>query len=382
MEPVQTGLFRRLAVLALVLGTLCLVARPAARQILQHARSSMTTRLVSPSALVPDPNAGERVSTSLTQSFAKGVTAKETAVRHYEYVFPDGSIYVYELDGTFELVKRISVPTSAGVRGCVASAATGTLYLSYGSIRNAGGSMLAYELRHDRLLWQRHYPFGIDSMSITADARTIYMPTGELTSSGVWEVLDAATGLVTGSIDTKSEGPHNSILNTDGSRVYLGPRFSNYLLAADTRDNTVTKEIGPVESGVRPFTINGEDTLAFITTSGLLGFEVGDIDTGKVIYTIRVRGFPASGGPASAPSHGISLSPDEREIYLIDSINSYVHVFDVSGLPASAPRQVADIKLVGALSGEESGCAYDCLKDGWIHHSRTADLFLSVIREM
>jgi hypothetical protein len=54
----------------------------------------------------------------------------------------------------------------------------------------------------------------------------------------------------------------------------------------------------------------------------------------------------------------------------MDSINSYVHVFDVTGLPGSAPRQVADIQLLGALSHNESSCAYDCLKDGWLHHSR------------
>jgi len=31
---------------------------------------------------------------------------------------------------------------------------------------------------------------------------------------------------------------------------------------------------------------------------------------------------------------------------------------------------VADIALTGKLSGDESGCAYDCVKDGWLHHSR------------
>jgi hypothetical protein len=48
-----------------------------------------------------------------------------------------------------------------------------------------------------------------------------------------------------------------------------------------------------------------------------------------------------------------------------------VHVFDVSGLPGSPPKQVADIALNGKLSGDESGCVYDCLKDGWLHHSRS-----------
>src|SRR5207248_1217360 len=59
------------------------------------------------------------------------------------------------------------------------------------------------------------------------------------------------------------------------------------------------------------------------------------------------------------PDHGISLSPDERELYLIDTPNGYVHVFDVSGLPAATPRDVADIKL-----------AHPPPADGWLQHSR------------
>jgi DNA-binding beta-propeller fold protein YncE len=73
----------------------------------------------------------------------------------------------------------------------------------------------------------------------------------------------------------------------------------------------------------------------------------------------------------SAPSHGISLSPNEKELYVIDAPNSYVHVFDVSHVPASAPVQVADIPLTQPmLSRPETPCAYDCLKDGWLQHSR------------
>src|SRR5262249_2271982 len=65
---------------------------------------------------------------------------------HYEYVFPDNSIYVYDMDNRGALVKHVSVPTSAGVRGAVASAVTGMLYISYGSDRGSGGYMLKYNL--------------------------------------------------------------------------------------------------------------------------------------------------------------------------------------------------------------------------------------------
>ncbi|GHO94034.1 hypothetical protein KSF_040820 [Reticulibacter mediterranei] len=68
------------------------------------------------------------------------------------------------------------------------------------------------------------------------------------------------------------------------------------------------------------------------------------------------------------PAHGISLSPNEKEVYVIDSGNSYVHVFDVSGLPTTAPKQVADIQL-RSMAGNEANCSFDCQKEGWILHS-------------
>jgi DNA-binding beta-propeller fold protein YncE len=293
-------------------------------------------------------------------------------LHHYEYVFPNNSIYVYDMDQRGALVKHVSVPTSAGVKGAVASAVTGMLYISYGDESNTGGSMLKYNLMTDEVVWVKHYRFGIDSMSLSPDGNTIYMPTGESGRGGIWEVIDANSGDVTSSIDSGGMGPHNTIVSRDGARVYLGPRYTNYLVVASTRTRHVIQRIGPVGGvgGVRPFTINGAQNLAFIALSGFLGFQVGDISTGSILYTVPVQGFPTRGARVSAPSHGISLSPDEKEVYLIDAINNYVHVFDVTGLPASAPRQVADIRLVRTMSNAESPCAHSCVKYGWLHHSR------------
>lgn len=298
-----------------------------------------------------------------------------STVQHYEYVFPDGAIYVYNMDNNFALVKKIPVPTAAGVRGTVASVKTGMLYISYGGdggSNGTNGNLLAYNLQTDTVAWTRSYSFGIDSESVSNDGAKIYLPEGELASNGLWQVLDTSSGDVIGTINSGGSGPHNTVINPADTHVYMGPRSSNFLVEADTATDQVIKQIGPVggTGGVRPFTINGSETLAFITLTGYLGFEVGDINTGKILYTVPVLGFSAAGAAASAPSHGISLSPDEKEIYLVDSANSYVHVFDASGLPGSAPKQVADIKLVNPMGGNEAGCAYDCLKDGWLHHSR------------
>ncbi|MFI4991338.1 MAG: YncE family protein [Solirubrobacterales bacterium] len=294
------------------------------------------------------------------------------AVHHYEYVFPDGSMYVYDIDAHQRLVQRVALPMAKGIRGVVASPVTHTLYISYGGDggSNGSGSLLAYDLLGERVLWQRSYRSGIDSMAISPDGARIYMPTGELDDSGVWEVLDARDGRPIASIQGGS-GAHNTVMSLDGRRVYLGGREHDYLEVADTATNRVVQNVGPLRSGVRPFTINGRQTLAFTTATGFLGFQVSSIASGRVLYTQSFPGFswsPASFAP-SAPSHGISLSPNERQLWVMDAPNGYVHAFDVSALPRRGPRLLRNIRLSHPMSGEESPCSYDCARDGWIQHS-------------
>ncbi len=296
-------------------------------------------------------------------------TAGSAHTQHYEYVFPDGEMYVYDMDHGHRLVQHISLPTTAGVRGIVASPVTHMLYVSYGGDggNNGNGSLLKFDLIANRILWTKQYAHGIDSMAITPDGKSIYLPDGELTNNGNWYVIDAASGAETGTV-RGGLGPHNTIVSLNGTHVYLGGRNYNYLEVADTTTNHVIRKIGPLCGGVRPFTINGKQTLAYTTATGFLGFQVSDITTGRVLYTVPVKGFSWDTGGPSAPSHGISLSPNEKELYVMDSPNSRVHVFDVSGVPAVAPRQVADIKVT-SMAGSESPCAYDCAKDGWLQHS-------------
>jgi len=298
------------------------------------------------------------------------------SIHHYEYVLPDGFIYVYDIDNGFSLVKTISVPTTDGVRGSVASAATSKLYISYGNSGNGGasgnGELLAYDLMKDTVLWIHTYHLGVDSMSISPDGKTIYMPTGSGNPTTIWNVIDASTGNATDLIDTGSSRTHNTVVSLNGSHVYMGTQSSNYLYEANTSNNTVIGKIGPFNNAVRPFTINANETYAFVSTTRFLGFSVGDIATGKVLYTVPIHGFSTILNPdiSDDPAHGVSLSPDEKELYVVDSINSMVHIFDVSGLPTITPKQVADLHLQNPLRGSESNCAYSCFRDGWVHHSR------------
>lgn len=330
------------------------------RQQNLRGKAISSSVLAGTTACMGSTNAGTNMST-----VGSGTT------QHYEYVFPDGAMCVYDMDHGHKLIKSVSLPTMAGVRGVVATPVTHMLYISYGGDGggNGNGFLLKYDLVADRLIWTKSYSHGIDSMAISPDGKAIYMPDGELTSDGTWYVIDANSGNETGTI-IGGLGPHNTIVNLNGSHVYLGGRNHNYLEVADTGTNQVIKNIGPLMSGVRPFTINGAETIAYISVTGFLGFQVAEITTGRVLYTVPIHGFSWDNSGPSDPSHGISLSPDERELYVLDWPNNYVHVFDVSGVPASPPRQVADFQLTRSMHHQESPCAYDCLADGWLQHSR------------
>ena len=307
-------------------------------------------------------------------SSSAATTLATGAVQRYEYVFPANEIDVYDMDNGQRLVKTISLPGARDIRGAVASPVTRTLYVSYGGDGgpNGNGSLLAYDLLTDTVRWTRTYSAGIDSMAINAAGTRIYMPTGEATSGSTWNVIDTASGDVVSTIDGGS-APHNTIVSLNDADLFLGGRTDSYLFDVSMINGTSSR-IGPLgpasDRGVRPFTINGKNSLAFTTATSFLGFQVSDIKSGQVLYTVPIKGaFPYTVGQGpSSPSHGISLSPDERELWVIDQPNSYVHVFDVTGLPSAAPTQIADIPLA-SMVGTQVGCSYDCLREGWLQHS-------------
>jgi sugar lactone lactonase YvrE len=302
-------------------------------------------------------------------STATKVVTASTSVQHLEYAFVDGLTSVYDADHGQKLLQTISLPqTKAGIRGVMAAPSTHLLFISYGGDGGGvgNGSVLAYNLITEKVVWIVHLATGIDSGAVSPDGKRLYMPTGESTASGIWNILDTKDGAAIGTIQGGA-GAHNTIASNDGRYVYLGGRNYNYLDVYETATGAVRK-VGAMIGGVRPFTVNGSNTLAFTTATGFDGFQVSSIATGKVLFTTSFGAVPKEFA-FSAPSHGVSLSPDEKQLYVIDAVNKEVRVYDVSRVSEGvAPSQLGVIPVAG-LTGTETTCAYDCGRDGWLQHS-------------
>lgn len=249
-------------------------------------------------------------------------------------------VLVYDIDRGHALVRRTPArglnPASGkplNVKGVVASAATQRLYVSTLQF------LTCFDLLTDQILWERAYDGGCDRMSISPDGKVMYVPSLEKEH---WHVVNAATGDVIKRLEPIPRA-HNTIYGLDGRWVYMGGIGSPLLHVADTATHTIVKKIGPFGSGIRPFTVNGRQTLAFVNVNGLLGFEVGDIKTGRLLHRVEVQGFK-QGVPKrhGCPSHGVGLTPNEKEVWCCDAANQRMHVFDATVMP---PKQVASIEV-------------------------------------
>jgi DNA-binding beta-propeller fold protein YncE len=280
-------------------------------------------------------------------SFVVSVQADEP-VRRLLYVVTPGirnylefggaGILVFDIDQGHRFVRRIETPASReampdNIKGVCAVAGTGRLYFTTRS------KLYCLDLTTDRIVWERAPAEGTDRMSITPDGRFVYVPSLE---KETWNVFDAGSGERVAQLETNS-GAHNTVVSRDGRWMYLGGLKSPFLFIADTQTHQIARKAGPLSASIRPFTVNGTSTRAYVCVNDLLGFEVLDLVEGTRLHRVTVEGFQQ--GPVKrhgCPSHGIGLTPDEREVWVVDAANQRLHIFDNT---VSPPKQRASLPV-------------------------------------
>lgn len=239
-------------------------------------------------------------------------------------------VLVFDMDEGHRFVRRI---VSAGigkkgqplnVKGICGSVATQRLYVS--TIE----TMECFDLVSGKSLWEKRYEGGCDRMAITPDGKKLFTPSFE---KDFWHVIDAENGKDLKRIPSPKHA-HNTIVSLDGKEAYLADRGSPLLQVVDTSTNEVVRTVGPFGNVIRPFTVNGRHSIGYMNVDDLLGFEIVDLNTGKVLHRMEVPGFKK--GPVArhgCPSHGVGLTPDEKEVWVADAHNKQVHFYDNSVTP-------------------------------------------------
>ncbi|HIG26431.1 MAG TPA: hypothetical protein EYQ50_01005 [Verrucomicrobiales bacterium] len=253
---------------------------------------------------------------------------------HYLYVATPGirnylgygghGLLVFDVDNNHKFVKRI--PTKglnksgkpSNVKGIDVSVSLNSVFIT------TLQSMQRIDLSTGKLIWEIRYEGGCDRMSISPDGMTMYLPSLE---KDFWNVVNCKTGDIISKIKVHSRA-HNTIYGPSGKQAYMADIGSPLLHVANTSTHKISHTVGPFSAGIRPFTVNSDESLVFVNVNELLGFEVGDLKSGKKVASVKVLGWDK--GPVRRhgnPSHGIGLTPDEKEIWLSDGHNMRMHIF-------------------------------------------------------
>lgn len=247
-------------------------------------------------------------------------------------------VLVFDINHGHQFVKRIAAAglgkdgKPMNVKGVCASAITQHLYVS--TIE----TMECFDLQTDKLLWDKPYDGGCDRMSITPDGKKLFTPSFE---KNFWHVIDAVNGEVIARIPSEKLA-HNTIISRDGKEVYLADRGSRMVEVVDAATNELMRKVGPFGNVVRPFTVNGKHTLGYMNVDGLLGFEIADLNSGKILHRVEVIGFEKGKVERhGCPSHGIGMTPDEKEVWVTDAHNKQLHIYDNTIMPPKLVQSIA-----------------------------------------
>ena len=238
--------------------------------------------------------------------------------------FGGHGILVFDINNNHKFVKRIKTNglhadgTPSNVKGVAVSVPLNSIFVS------TWEGLQRIDLATEKIVWEKSFEGGCDRMAISPDGQTMYLPSFE---KDFWNVVECNTGKIIKKIQVVARA-HNTIYGPSGNAVYMSDIGSRLLFVADPKTHTIVHKWGPFGNNIRPFTINSSETTVFVTVDSLLGFEVGDLKTGKVLNRTEVEGWTK--GPVRRhgnPSHGIGLTPDEKELWVADGFNMRMHIF-------------------------------------------------------
>ena len=269
------------------------------------------------------------------------VNAADSGLKRYLYLStPDGAqeggsgkgILVFDIEDGHRFVRRIDIPFKEGLRGFCGNVRRHAVYYTTTNRR-----LGAFDLETEKILWERQYDLGCDRACITPDGGKLYVPTGwwwKGPNSGLM-VVNPDNGELIKRIPAGSAA-HNSIASLDGRFAYLGTDTNLWVFR--TSDDSLVRNINNVgESGVFPFTVDGRNRYAYVCLGKHVGFDVVDLQTGKVPHRVL-----AGSDPIPHRTHGAAFTPDERELWISDQEGKKLFVFDATQTP---PKETGHVDL-------------------------------------
>lgn len=197
-----------------------------------------------------------------------------------------------------------------------------------------------------------------NNIAVTKDGGRVVV--GIARGSGALDIIDTATLTRTKTIPVN--GPlHNVYVTPDGKYVVTGSIRTKIITVIDLATDQPAFEV-KLDAGIRPMTIeagpDGATRRIFVQISDFNGFAVVDFAQRKEVARIKLPEprieIETDAGRATAPSHGIGVSPDNKTLWVTSIPNNAVFAYaldtlELKGEVALPVLQLPNRPTIGAV---------------------------------
>jgi YVTN family beta-propeller protein len=163
--------------------------------------------------------------------------------------------------------------------------------------------------------------------AVTPDGKFVGVP---IRGGDSVDIVDVAAGKIVKNLPVKA--PHNCYNAQRNDHVWVTSMGDHKVNLIDLRTLTYLAEI-PVGGIPRPLAVTRDEKTLYCQLSDLHGFVVADVPARKVVATVELPPLPpdVKFPVPHTPSHGLALTPDEKELWATSCGTDTVYVYDTAG---------------------------------------------------
>jgi YVTN family beta-propeller protein len=250
---------------------------------------------------------------------AAGAEQKEAAKLYVTNSAGD-SIHIIDL-GTFKVIGEIR--TGEHPHGAAVSADGRRLFTTVEGDRK----LHVIDTASDRIIQSIQLSGLPNQCAVTPDGTLVGVP---IRGGDSVDIVDVAAGKIVKNLPVKT--PHNCCNAQRNDHIWVTSMGDHKVNLIDLKTLAYIAEI-PVGGIPRPLTVTHDEKTLYCQLSDLHGFVVADVPSRKVIAKVELPPLPpdVKFPVPNTPSHGLALTPDEKELWVTSCGTDTVYVYDTAG---------------------------------------------------
>jgi YVTN family beta-propeller protein len=252
-----------------------------------------------------------------------GMAASSLAAdgRQKLYVTNSGGDNIHAIDlGIFKVIGEIK--TGDHPHGAAVSGDGRRLF----STVESDQTLLILDTATDRILQRIKLTERPNQCAVTPDGKWVGVP---IRGGDSVDLVEVAAGKVVKNLPVKV--PHNCYNARRNDHIWVTSMGDHKVNLIDLKTLAYIAEI-PVGGIPRPIAVTRDEKTLYCALSDLHGFVIADVGQRKVVETVNLPPLPpGTKFPVpSTPTHGIELTPDEKELWVTSCGTDMVYVFDTA----------------------------------------------------